>query len=153
MASVHLRKVTKAWGDVVVSKDINLDINEGEFVVFVGPSGCGKSTLLRMIAGLETITSGDLLIGDTRMNDIPPAERGVGMVFQSYALYPHLSVAENMSFGLKLAVGMQQYLNPQNYLWGDFAAAAVLSAIPITVVFLLAQRWLVNGLTAGGVKG
>jgi ABC-type sugar transport system ATPase subunit len=103
MASVQLRNVTKAWGDVVVSKDIDLDIHEGEFVVFVGPSGCGKSTLLRMIAGLETITSGDLFIGETRMNDIPPAERGVGMVFQSYALYPHLSVAENMSFGLKLA--------------------------------------------------
>lgn len=103
MASVQLRNVTKAWGDVVVSKDINLDIHDGEFVVFVGPSGCGKSTLLRMIAGLETITSGDLFIGETRMNDIPPAERGVGMVFQSYALYPHLSVAENMSFGLKLA--------------------------------------------------
>ena len=103
MASVQLRNVTKAWGDVVVSKDISLDIHEGEFVVFVGPSGCGKSTLLRMIAGLETITSGDLLIGDTRMNEVPPAERGVGMVFQSYALYPHLSVAENMSFGLKLA--------------------------------------------------
>ncbi len=88
MASVQLRNVTKAWGDVVVSKDINLDIHEGEFVVFVGPSGCGKSTLLRMIAGLETITSGDLFIGDTRMNEIPPAERGVGMVFQSYALIP-----------------------------------------------------------------
>lgn len=69
MASVQLRNVTKAWGDVVVSKDINLDIHEGEFVVFVGPSGCGKSTLLRMIAGLETITSGDLFIGDTRMNE------------------------------------------------------------------------------------
>lgn len=71
MASVQLRNVTKAWGDVVVSKDINLDIHEGEFVVFVGPSGCGKSTLLRMIAGLETITSGDLFIGDTRMNKNP----------------------------------------------------------------------------------
>lgn len=111
MASVELRNVTKAWGDVVVSKDINLDIQEGEFVVFVGPSGCGKSTLLRMIAGLETITSGDLMIGDTRMNDIPPAERGVGMVFQSYALYPHLSVAENMSFGLKLAGAKKEIIN------------------------------------------
>ena len=88
MASVQLQNVTKAWGEVVVSKDINLDIHEGEFVVFVGPSGCGKSTLLRMIAGLETITSGDLFIGEKRMNDTPPAERGVGMVFQSYALYP-----------------------------------------------------------------
>jgi len=95
----------------VVSKDINLDIHEGEFVVFVGPSGCGKSTLLRMIAGLETITSGDLFIGDTRMNEIPPAERGVGMVFQSYALYPHLSVAENMSFGLKLAGAKKDLIN------------------------------------------
>ena len=93
MAGVQLRNLTKAWGEVVVSKDINLDITEGEFVVFVGPSGCGKSTLLRMIAGLETITSGDLHIGGKRMNDVPPAERGVGMVFKSYALYPHLSVA------------------------------------------------------------
>ncbi len=98
MASVQLRNVTKARGDVVVSKDINLEIRDGEFVVFVGPSGCGKSTLLRMIAGLETVTSGDLFIGDTRMNDVPPAERGIGMVFQSYALYPHLSVAEKYVF-------------------------------------------------------
>ena len=111
MASVQLQNVTKAWGEVVVSKDINLDIHEGEFVVFVGPSGCGKSTLLRMIAGLETITSGDLFIGEKRMNDTPPAERGVGMVFQSYALYPHLSVAENMSFGLKLAGAKKEVIN------------------------------------------
>ena len=111
MASVQLQNVTKAWGEVVVSKDINLDIHEGEFVVFVGPSGCGKSTLLRMIAGLETITSGALFIGEKRMNDTPPAERGVGMVFQSYALYPHLSVAENMSFGLKLAGAKKEVIN------------------------------------------
>ncbi len=103
MAGVTLRNVCKTFGDVTISKDINLDIEDGEFVVFVGPSGCGKSTLLRMIAGLEDISAGELLIGDQRMNDIPPAERGVGMVFQSYALYPHLSVADNMSFGLKLA--------------------------------------------------
>ena len=86
MAGVILRNVSKTFGDVTISKDINLDIEDGEFVVFVGPSGCGKSTLLRMIAGLEDITSGDLLIGEQRMNDVPPAERGVGMVFQSYAL-------------------------------------------------------------------
>ena len=103
MASVSLNSVYKAFGDTVISSDINLEIEEGEFVVFVGPSGCGKSTLLRMIAGLEDITSGELKIGDKRMNEVPPAERGIGMVFQSYALYPHLSVAENMSFGLKLA--------------------------------------------------
>ncbi|PKE29233.1 maltose/maltodextrin ABC transporter ATP-binding protein MalK [Rahnella sp. AA] len=103
MASVSLNSVYKAFGETVISSDINLDIEEGEFVVFVGPSGCGKSTLLRMIAGLEDITSGELKIGDKRMNEVPPADRGIGMVFQSYALYPHLSVAENMSFGLKLA--------------------------------------------------
>ena len=118
MASVQLQNVTKAWGEVVVSKDINLDIHEGEFVVFVGPSGCGKSTLLRMIAGLETITSGDLFIGEKRMNDTPPAERGVGMVFQSYALYPHLSVAENMSFGLKLAGAKKEVINQPKALSG-----------------------------------
>lgn len=103
MTGVRLVNVCKSYGDVHISKDINLEINDGEFVVFVGPSGCGKSTVLRMIAGLEDITSGDLYIGDKRMNDIPPADRNIGMVFQSYALYPHLTVAENMSFGLKLA--------------------------------------------------
>ncbi|RMF17757.1 MAG: maltose/maltodextrin ABC transporter ATP-binding protein MalK [Gammaproteobacteria bacterium] len=103
MASLTLRNVCKIYGDVEVSRDINLDIQDGEFVVFVGPSGCGKSTLLRMIAGLEDISSGDLYIDNDRMNDVPPMERGVGMVFQSYALYPHMNVAENMAFGLKLA--------------------------------------------------
>lgn len=103
MADVRLIKVGKSYGDVHISKDVNLDIKEGEFVVFVGPSGCGKSTVLRMIAGLEDISTGDLFIGETRMNDVPPAKRNIGMVFQSYALYPHLNVAENMSFGLKLA--------------------------------------------------
>lgn len=103
MADVKIIGVNKSYGDVHISRNINLDIKEGEFVVFVGPSGCGKSTLLRIIAGLEDITSGDLFIGDTRMNDVPPAQRNIGMVFQSYALYPHLNVAENMSFGLKLA--------------------------------------------------
>ncbi len=110
MASVQLRNVTKAWGDWWYLKISISRSGDGEFVVFVGPSGCGKSTLLRMIAGLETVTSGDLFIGDTRMNDVPPAERGIGMVFQSYALYPHLSVAENMSFGLKLAGAKKRLL-------------------------------------------
>ena len=103
MANVTLKNVCKAYGDVKISHDINLEINKGEFVVFVGPSGCGKSTLLRCIAGLEDITSGDLYIGDERMNDIEPSKRGVGMVFQSYALYPHLNLYDNMSFGLKLS--------------------------------------------------
>ncbi|RQW65153.1 maltose/maltodextrin ABC transporter ATP-binding protein MalK [Vibrio viridaestus] len=103
MANVTLKNVCKAYGDQMISENINLEIKDGEFVVFVGPSGCGKSTLLRCIAGLEDITSGDLYIGEQRMNDIEPSKRGVGMVFQSYALYPHLNLYDNMSFGLKLA--------------------------------------------------
>jgi len=103
MAEVKLRDVAKSFGDVPVLRDVNLTIGDGEFVVFVGPSGCGKSTLLRMIAGLEDITAGELTIGGARMNDIPPSERGIAMVFQSYALYPHMDLYENMAFGLKLA--------------------------------------------------
>jgi multiple sugar transport system ATP-binding protein len=103
MSTVTLRDVRKRYTDVEVIKGIDLDINDREFVVFVGPSGCGKSTLLRMIAGLEEITSGDLLIDGERMNDIPPDKRGLAMVFQTYALYPHMTVAENMAFSLRLA--------------------------------------------------
>jgi multiple sugar transport system ATP-binding protein len=96
-------RVRKAYGDVPVLQDIDLEIGDGEFIVFVGPSGCGKSTLLRVIAGLEDITAGDLFIGRQRVNDVPPADRGIAMVFQSYALYPHMSLFDNMAFGLKLA--------------------------------------------------
>lgn len=103
MAGVQLRSVAKSYGDVAVLRDIDLEIQDGEFIVFVGPSGCGKSTLLRMIAGLEEITAGELTIGGERMNDVPPSERGIAMVFQSYALYPHMSLYDNMAFGLKLA--------------------------------------------------
>lgn len=103
MAGVVLKKITKAFGDVVVQKDIDLEIIDGEFIAFVGPSGCGKTTLLRMIAGLEDITSGDLYIDGERVNDTPPADRSISMVFQSYALYPHLNLKDNMTFGLRLA--------------------------------------------------
>jgi alpha-glucoside transport system ATP-binding protein len=104
MAKLKLTDVAKSYGGTVdVLKNINLDIKTGELVVFVGPSGCGKSTLLRMIAGLEKITSGDFTIDGVRMNDVPPAQRGIAMVFQSYALYPHMTVRDNMSFALKLA--------------------------------------------------
>lgn len=103
MTSVTLKNVCKAYDKLLISKNVDLEIKEGELVVFVGPSGCGKSTLLRCIAGLEEITSGDLYIGEERMNDVEPSKRGVGMVFQSYALYPHLNLYDNMSFGLKLA--------------------------------------------------
>ncbi|WP_028225863.1 ABC transporter ATP-binding protein [Paraburkholderia ferrariae] len=103
MASVILRDVAKRYDDNEVLRNVNLDIGDGEFVVFVGPSGCGKTTLMRMIAGLEDISAGDLSIDGTRMNDVPPAKRGIAMVFQSYALYPHMSLYDNMAFGLKLA--------------------------------------------------
>lgn len=103
MSTVTLRDIRKAYTDTEVIKGIDLDVNDREFVVFVGPSGCGKSTLLRMIAGLEDITSGELLIDGERMNDVPPDQRGLAMVFQTYALYPHMTVAENMAFSLRLA--------------------------------------------------
>ncbi|MDB5613675.1 MAG: ugpC [Devosia sp.] len=103
MSSLELKGVRKSYGHVEVIKGVDLEIANKEFVVFVGPSGCGKSTLLRMIAGLEQITGGDLLIGDARMNDVDPSKRGIAMVFQTYALYPHMTVRENMGFALRFA--------------------------------------------------
>ncbi|TXH63203.1 MAG: sn-glycerol-3-phosphate ABC transporter ATP-binding protein UgpC [Tolumonas sp.] len=103
MADLKLNKVIKRFGDVQTIHGVDLDIKHGEFVVFVGPSGCGKSTLLRMIAGLETISDGEVIIDGLTVNDVSPSDRGIAMVFQSYALYPHMTVKENMSFGLRLA--------------------------------------------------
>ncbi|MES2932739.1 MAG: sn-glycerol-3-phosphate ABC transporter ATP-binding protein UgpC [Pseudomonadota bacterium] len=104
MANLSLRGIQKSYtADTQIIKGLDLEVADGEFIVFVGPSGCGKSTLLRMIAGLEDITSGELRIGGELVNDVPPANRGVAMVFQSYALYPHMTVAQNMGFALKLA--------------------------------------------------
>ncbi|RYC29496.1 sn-glycerol-3-phosphate ABC transporter ATP-binding protein UgpC [Lichenibacterium minor] len=102
MSGVELRGVTKSYGAVGVIHGIDLSIADGDFVVFVGPSGCGKSTLLRMIAGLEEVTGGDVVIAGRDVTDADPSERGIAMVFQSYALYPHMSVRENMGFGLKM---------------------------------------------------
>ncbi|MDJ1008354.1 MAG: ABC transporter ATP-binding protein [Paracoccaceae bacterium] len=103
MAKIELRGINKAYGAARVIRDVELEIRKGEFMVFVGPSGCGKSTLLRLIAGLEEITSGDLLFDGARVNDLVPTKRGIAMVFQSYALYPHMSVFDNMAFGMKIA--------------------------------------------------
>jgi lactose/L-arabinose transport system ATP-binding protein len=103
MPQIQLNNVSKSFGATKVIHGVSMAIERGEFTVFVGPSGCGKSTLLRMIAGLEEISGGDLFIGGQRMNDREPSDRGVAMVFQSYALYPHMTVAENMSFGLRMA--------------------------------------------------
>lgn len=102
MASITLDNLTKSYGDVEVLHHIEGDINDGEFVVIVGPSGCGKSTLLRMVAGLETVTSGEISIGDKMVNDLEPADRDIAMVFQNYALYPHMTVEQNMGYGLKI---------------------------------------------------
>lgn len=102
MARIELKNVVKRYGSVDVLRDVNLDIQDGEFIVLVGPSGCGKSTLLRMIAGLEPITSGEFLIDGERMNDVRPRDRDIAMVFQSYALYPHMDVARNMGFSMEI---------------------------------------------------
>ena len=103
MAQIQLNNVKKSFGSVNVIKGVDLEIKSGEFMVFVGPSGCGKSTLLRLIAGLEDITSGTLSIDKTVVNALPPSKRGIAMVFQSYALYPHMTVYDNMAFGMQLA--------------------------------------------------
>ncbi len=102
MAEVTIRNLVKAYGGLTVVHGLDLDIPDGEFVVLVGPSGCGKSTLLRMIAGLEEISGGDILIGARRVNNLPPSERDIAMVFQNYALYPHKTVGANMGFALKM---------------------------------------------------
>jgi multiple sugar transport system ATP-binding protein len=102
MAHVIIRNLNKKFDEVHAVKDVNLEINDKEFMVFVGPSGCGKTTTLRMVAGLESITSGEILIDDTVVNELPPMDRDIAMVFQNYALYPHMSVYDNMAFGLKM---------------------------------------------------
>ena len=103
MGQLSLKNVIKTFGDFEVVKNVSLDVQEGEFIVFVGPSGCGKSTLLRMISGLETVTSGTIAIEGEVVNDVEPARRGAAMVFQSYALYPHMTIFQNVSFGLRMA--------------------------------------------------
>src|SRR5580692_5632367 len=103
MGQITLQGVRKSFGPVDIIKDANLEIDDGSFVVFVGPSGCGKTTLLRLIAGLEDVTGGQILIDGKNVVNVPPAKRGLSMVFQSYALYPHMSVRGNIAFGLKMA--------------------------------------------------
>ncbi|KJE34699.1 sugar ABC transporter ATPase [Thalassospira sp. HJ] len=126
MAQVHLRDVVKKYGTLEVVHSINLDIADGEFVVLVGPSGCGKSTTLRMVAGLEGISGGEVAIGDQVVNDLPPRERNISMVFQNYALYPHMTVRENLGFSLKIA----KYSQPDIDKSVD-EAAQILSLTPL----------------------
>ena len=113
MATVEIRDVKKAYGATQVIHGVSVDIQDGEFVILVGPSGCGKSTLLRMIAGLENITGGEIRIGNRVVNDVPPKERDIAMVFQNYALYPHMTVADNMAFSLKLKRAPKSEINPR----------------------------------------
>ncbi len=103
MATITLKDIRKAFGSVEVIKGVDLEVKSGEFMVFVGPSGCGKSTLLRLISGLEDITSGTMSFDGQVVNDLAPSKRGIAMVFQSYALYPHMKVYDNMAFGMQLA--------------------------------------------------
>ena len=102
MAKINLQNIKKSYGSNTVIHNLSADIADGELIVIVGPSGCGKSTLLRMVAGLEEINSGEIIINDKKMNDLEPMERNIAMVFQNYALYPHMTVFENMSYGLKI---------------------------------------------------
>jgi multiple sugar transport system ATP-binding protein len=111
MAKIELKNVTKSYGAVNVIKGIDLTIEKGEFMVFVGPSGCGKSTLLRLISGLEEISSGDMLFDGQVVNNLVPSQRGIAMVFQSYALYPHMKVYDNMAFGMKLAKSSKEEID------------------------------------------
>ena len=113
MAQIELRDIRKSYGAVHVIKGVDLEIVDGEFMVFVGPSGCGKSTLLRLVAGLEDITGGDMMFDGQRVNDLAPSRRGIAMVFQSYALYPHMTVYDNMAFGMKLAKAGASEIRPR----------------------------------------
>ena len=131
MADLLLTDVKKAYGNLEILHGIDLDIKSGEFIVFVGPSGCGKSTLLRTIAGLEQITGGTLEIDGTVVNDMPPSERGIAMVFQSYALYPHMTVYDNMAFGMRLAKKSKAEIEERvNYAAGILQLTPYLDRLP-----------------------
>ncbi|MEW6409625.1 MAG: ABC transporter ATP-binding protein, partial [Nitrospirota bacterium] len=110
MAEIRFEKVKKRFKDIVVIKELDLTINDGEFFTFVGPSGCGKSTILNMIAGLESVTEGRICFDDTAVNALSPKERDVAMVFQSYALYPHMSIHENIAFPLKMKKAEKEFI-------------------------------------------
>jgi len=114
LARVYLEHVWKKFGTVVAVKDLTLEVKDGEFFVLLGPSGCGKTTTLRMIAGLEDVTEGTIYIGDRVVNDVHPKDRDIAMVFQNYALYPHMSVFDNISFGLKLRGYPRKKLKPES---------------------------------------
>ena len=143
MAQVALRNVVKMFDKTPAVQGIDLDIADREFIVLVGPSGCGKSTTLRMIAGLEEATSGEIWIGGDLVNDVPPKDRDIAMVFQNYALYPHMTVAENMAFSL-------QY---RGVAKPDIRVRVAEAARILEIEPLLAQRQFVDSIATAGVKG
>jgi multiple sugar transport system ATP-binding protein len=153
VAEVKLSGVGKSYGDVKILHSIDLHISDGEFMVFVGPSGCGKSTLLRTIAGLEDITEGELRIGNRVVNDVPPAERGIAMVFQSYALYPHMNLFDNMAFGLKLAkLPKAEIHNAVNSQPRSCASSTCCNASPKTCRAASASAWRSAGRSSATPK-
>ena len=145
MASIELHNVIKRYGSGKsanqVIHGVSADIHDGEFVVIVGPSGCGKSTLLRMVAGLEEISGGTISIGGRVVNNLEPAERDIAMVFQNYALYPHMTVFDNMAYGLKIKKVPAHEIKAR-----VDQAAAILAMIPPALVVVLMQKWFVKGL-------
>ncbi|MEY4074799.1 MAG: hypothetical protein RJA29_2156 [Pseudomonadota bacterium] len=154
MASVSFHNIKKSFGKTDIIHGISFDIRDGEFVVLVGPSGCGKSTLLRMLAGLEDITDGEIVIDNTPVNDLEAKDRDIAMVFQSYALYPHMTVRENMGFSLRLRKANAQLMQERvahaarilNLAHGSFYALGAYGAYVLTTIFkvplLVAAPWL-----------
>ena len=138
MAGVSFRDVRKKYGELEVIHGVNAEVADREFVVIVGPSGCGKSTLLRMVAGLEEISGGEISIGGRVVNDLEPADRDIAMVFQNYALYPHMSVFDNMAFALKLRK------TPKSEI--DQRVKEASAMLPPAAVVILMQKWFVKGL-------
>lgn len=132
MAQIELKEVAKRHGPVEVLRNINLEIQDGEFIVLVGPSGCGKSSLLRMMAALEPITAGEFLIDGERMNDVRPHDRDIAMVFQSYALYPHMDVARNMGFSMEIRKDpVDLYERPANKSVAQFIGSPTMNVVPV----------------------
>ena len=163
MAEIALEHITKRYGDGYEAvKDLSLDVADGEFMILVGPSGCGKSTALRMVAGLEDITDGELKIGGQVVNDKTPKDRDIAMVFQNYALYPHMTVRENMGFALKLArtpkAEIAQKVNEAARILDleqhlERKPANLLASLPPIIIYAFLMDYYVAGLTAGDTKG
>ena len=152
MAEVALRNIVKTFDRTPAVAGIDLDINDREFVVLVGPSGCGKSTTLRMIAGLEEATSGEIYIGDQLVNDVPPKDRDIAMVFQNYALYPLAFTTSADQLVLPVGI-VTTLIKGDVYNWGQIMTGALLGAAPPLIIYAFLMDYYIAGLTAGATKG